>query len=39
MTNQPRKMSDIMKEMLERLFHNPDVAYSSEAKHRSWKEV
>jgi len=31
--DQPRKMSDIMKEMAERLFRNPDVAHSSEAFH------
>ena len=31
--DQPRKMSDIMKEMTERLFRNPDVAHSSEAFH------
>jgi hypothetical protein len=31
--DQPRKMSDIMKEMSERLFRNPDVAHSSEALH------
>ncbi len=31
--DQPRKMSDIMKEMSERLFRNPDVAHSSEAFH------
>jgi hypothetical protein len=29
----PRKMSDIMKEMSERLFRNPEVAHSSEALH------
>ena len=29
----PRKMSDIMKEMTERLFRSPDVAHSSEAVH------
>ena len=33
MTAQPRKMSDIMKEMSERLFRHPDVAHSSEAAH------
>ena len=32
-TKQPRKLSDIMKEMLERLFRNPDVAHSAEALH------
>ena len=32
-TKQSRKLSDIMKEMLERLFRNPDVAHSSEAFH------
>ena len=31
--DQLRKMSDIMKEMSERLFYNPDVAHSSEALH------
>jgi len=31
--DQPRKMSDIMKEMTERLLRNPDVAHSSEAFH------
>ena len=31
--DQPRKMSDIMKEMTERLLRNPDVAHSSEAAH------
>ena len=31
--DQSRKMSDIMKEMMERLFRNPDVAHSSEALH------
>jgi hypothetical protein len=33
MTNQLRKMSDIMKEMTDRLFRNPNVAHSSEAAH------
>jgi len=33
MTDQPRKMSDIMKEMSERLFRDPDAAHSSEAFH------
>jgi hypothetical protein len=33
MTNQLRKMSDIMKEMSERLFRNPDAAHSTEAAH------
>ncbi len=33
MTAQLRKMSDIMKEMSERLFHNSDAAHSSEAIH------
>ena len=32
-TEQPRKMSDIMKEMSERLYRNPNVAHSSEAFH------
>ena len=32
-TNQSRKLSDIMKEMLERLFRNPDVPHSAEALH------
>ena len=32
-TKQPRKMSDIMKEMSERLYRNPSVAHSSEAFH------
>ena len=31
--NQPRKMSDILKEMTDRLFREPDVAHSSEALH------
>jgi len=29
----PRKMSDIMKEMMERLLRNPEAAHSSEAAH------
>ena len=33
MTNQPRKMSDIMQEMSERLIRNPTAALSSEAAH------
>ena len=33
MTNQSRKMSDIMKEMLERLLVNPEAAHSPEAFH------
>ena len=33
MTHQPRKMSDIMKEMSERLLHRPNDAHSSEAAH------
>jgi hypothetical protein len=33
MTKQPRKMSEIMKEMLERLLRNPDAVPSSEAAH------
>ena len=33
MSRQPQKMSDIMKEMTERLFRNPDIAHSSEALH------
>jgi hypothetical protein len=33
MTEQSRKMSDIMKEMAERLFRDPDAAHSSEAFH------
>jgi len=32
-TDQPRKMSDIMKEMSDRLFRDPDVAHSPEALH------
>ncbi len=35
MTPQPRKMSEIMKEMAERLLRNPDDAHSSEAMHVS----
>ena len=31
--NQPRKMSDIMKEMSERLLLDPEAAHSSEAFH------
>ena len=31
--DQPRKMSDIMKEISERLFINPDAAHSPEAVH------
>ena len=30
---QPRKMSDILKEMSDRLYRDPDVAHSSEALH------
>ena len=33
MARQPSKMSEIMKEMTERLFRNPDAAHSSEALH------
>ena len=33
MTQQPRKMSEIMKEMSESLLREPDVAHSSEAAH------
>ena len=31
--DQPRKMSDIMKEMSERLFRDPEAAHSPEALH------
>lgn len=31
--NRPRKMSEIMKEMSERLLRHPDAAHSSEAAH------
>ena len=33
MTEQPRKMSEIMEEMSERLYRDPDVVHSSEAAH------
>lgn len=33
MANQPRKMSEIMKEMSERLLRNPDGIPSAEAAH------
>ena len=33
MTDQPRKMSEVMQEMSEQLFRNPDVVHSSEAAH------
>lgn len=33
MTKKPRKMSDIMKEMLEQLLRDPDAVPSSEASH------
>ena len=33
MTDEPRKMSDIMKDMAERLFRDPDAIHSSEAAH------
>ena len=33
MMNQPRKMSEVMKEMSERLLRNPDAAHSPEAAH------
>ena len=33
MSRQPQKMSEIMKEMTEHLFRNPDIAHSSEALH------
>jgi hypothetical protein len=33
MTRQPRKMSEIMKEMSERLLRNPAAAHSAEAAH------
>ena len=33
MTHKPRKMSEIMKEMSERLLRQPDAAHSSEAAH------
>lgn len=33
MKRQPRKMSEIMKEMSERLLRHPDAAHSSEAAH------
>jgi len=33
MTHHPRKMSEVMKEMSERLFRNPDGDPSSEAAH------
>ena len=32
-TEQPQKMSDIMKEMSEQLFHDPGAVHSSEAAH------
>ena len=32
-SDQPRKMSDIMKEMSDRLFRDPEAAHSSEALH------
>lgn len=33
MTHEPRKMSDILKEMAERLLRNPNGEHSSEAMH------